>query len=187
MAALTIPLSCWVSLFDAVTGNEVTRSTYGGYARVPATLVYCADGVSFANPVAIQWNQALRSWGTISAVMLFDAETGGNELSTPLPTAGLVTIPQYSRPRIPPAGILGTFGSQPRPFGVGPYGTDRYGTWQRVVATAGVPLLLTFAPEHVCGAGAWQPAEDCGAGVWAPPAFVPGSGTWAPGPFRGVA
>jgi hypothetical protein len=176
MAALTFPLACWLGLLDIDSGGEITQPSY---ARQPVTLVYCADGVTIANPAAVQWPIAHEDWGSVDAVEVWDAPVAGTLLVS-LFTSDIEPVPQYAIARIPPAGVqmvqvafqrgfgtggfgTGGFGSGsglspvasgiPTPYGVGPYGVGPYGT-----DVQGVTVEVTFdTAAHVCAPGAWTP------------------------------
>jgi hypothetical protein len=163
MPKLSVPFDAWVGLVTASTGQEVTAVTYGNYTRQPAHMVWCADGVTIGNETTIVWGEALRDWGDITAVELWDAPSGGNRLPTaltaPLPVAAVVPVAQYSIARIPPAGLAVVFSSPLRSFGTGPFGVGPYGTTRSfAVVGAGVQLEITFDTSgHVCAPGVWSP------------------------------
>lgn len=84
--ALTPPTNLYFGLFtvapsDAGGGTEVTG---GSYARVSIannlTNFPAASGGSKQNAAAVTWPTAGASWGTVVAVGVFDAPTGGNLL-----------------------------------------------------------------------------------------------------------
>lgn len=84
--ALTPPTNLYFGLFtvapsDAGGGTEVTG---GSYARVSIannlTNFPAASGGSKSNAAAVTWPTAGASWGTVVAVGVFDAPTGGNLL-----------------------------------------------------------------------------------------------------------
>ena len=79
--AFTPPSTIYLGLFteaptDAGGGTEVSG---GGYARQSITLD-AASGGATTNSSDITFPQATADWGTIVAVGIFDAETGGNLL-----------------------------------------------------------------------------------------------------------
>jgi hypothetical protein len=158
MAVLAAPFSAYVGLQSADTGQEITRITYGNYARVLAEFDLCADGVTIANAAAIQWPIAGSDWGAVNAALLWTGSTlaqPGQLLST-VPTTAIVDIEQYSRARVAPAGISGVIIVAPRPYGIGSYGTGRYGTGN--VLSGSAVLALTFdTGQHVCEVGTWAP------------------------------
>ncbi|MEM4134314.1 MAG: hypothetical protein QXV73_03880 [Candidatus Micrarchaeia archaeon] len=80
--AFTPPSTIYVGLYttaptDAGGGTEVSGN---GYARQSVTLT-AASGGSTSNASDITFPQATGDWGTIVAVGLFDASTGGNLLA----------------------------------------------------------------------------------------------------------
>jgi hypothetical protein len=79
--AFTPPSTIYVGLFtvaptDAGGGTEVSG---GSYARQPVTLT-AASGGTATNSADIIFPTATANWGTIVAVGIFDASTGGNLL-----------------------------------------------------------------------------------------------------------
>lgn len=83
---ITAPSTVFIGLFPTDPGpsmgaaTEVSSSGGSGYARVPATftVTQLANGTVQASINALAlFNPALTSWGSIGAVALFDAQTGG--------------------------------------------------------------------------------------------------------------
>ena len=77
----TSPATVYVGLFttdptDAGTGTEVTG---GSYARKAITFGAPSNGVS-VNSVAVEFDQATASWGTVTHFGILDASTSGNLL-----------------------------------------------------------------------------------------------------------
>ena len=85
----TSPTTVYVSLHtadptDAGTGAEVSG---GSYARKSATFAAPSNGVS-ATSSDVTFDQATASWGTITHIGIWDAESTGNMLyHTPLTTS----------------------------------------------------------------------------------------------------
>ncbi len=85
----TSPTTVYVSLHtadptDAGTGTEVSG---GSYARKSATFAAPSNGVS-ATSADVTFDQATASWGTITHIGIWDAESTGNMLyHTPLTTS----------------------------------------------------------------------------------------------------
>ncbi len=82
--AYTSPTTIYVGLFtvaptDTGGGTEVS-TTSTGYARQTGTFSVSGTGTTASNSVAIEYPTATASWGTIVAVALFDAASGGNML-----------------------------------------------------------------------------------------------------------
>jgi len=76
-------LGLWtVSLSDAATGSKSGEVSGGAYARisVPASKWNAASGGSISLASAVSFATATASWGTILAVGVLDASTGGNML-----------------------------------------------------------------------------------------------------------
>jgi hypothetical protein len=79
--AFTPPSTIYLALYteapsDAGGGTEVSG---GGYARQSFTLT-AASGGATSNSADITFPQATSDWGTMVAVGIFDAQTGGNLL-----------------------------------------------------------------------------------------------------------
>jgi hypothetical protein len=77
----TSPSQVYVALFtsdptDAGTGTEVSG---GGYARQPITFNAPSNG-QVTNAADILFPIATASWGTVTHVGIYDAQTGGNLL-----------------------------------------------------------------------------------------------------------
>jgi hypothetical protein len=147
---LHFPLACFVGL--ATGGAEVTMT---GYVRQPTVLVACADGVTYANPISLQWQHATQGWGNLDTVQLWDAAVVGNLLGS-VPAGAPVTINQYDIARIPASGLAVTYDKINRPFGTGTFGTFAYGT-QRLFNASAVLLERAFDQQHVCALGIWSP------------------------------
>ena len=78
---MTTPASVWLALFttdptDADTGTEVAAASYG---RQQVTFAAGVDGAT-SNAGEIAFAQATESWGDISHIGVYDAETIGNLL-----------------------------------------------------------------------------------------------------------
>jgi hypothetical protein len=79
--AFTPPSTIYLALYtvapsDSGGGTEVSG---GGYQRQPVTLSPASEGTT-SNSADITFPTATSSWGTIVAVGIFDAQTGGNLL-----------------------------------------------------------------------------------------------------------
>jgi hypothetical protein len=79
--AFTPPSTIYLALYtvapsDSGGGTEVSG---GGYQRQPITLSPASGGAT-SNSADIVFPTATSSWGTIVAVGIFDAQTGGNLL-----------------------------------------------------------------------------------------------------------
>ena len=75
------PASVWLALFtddptDAGSGTEVATASYG---RVQITFIAPTDGTT-SNSAELAFAQATESWGTITHIGVYDAETVGNLL-----------------------------------------------------------------------------------------------------------
>ena len=82
----TIPTTLYFALFtvapsDSGGGTEVTGGSYARVAVTNNTTNFpAASGGSKGNGTAITWPTATASWGTVLAVGVFDAASGGNLL-----------------------------------------------------------------------------------------------------------
>jgi hypothetical protein len=79
--AYSSPSTTYVSLHtadptDAGTGTEVSG---GSYVRTAATFGAPSNGTS-TNSVAVEFPQATGSWGTVSHIGIWDAQSSGNML-----------------------------------------------------------------------------------------------------------
>ena len=87
--AYTSPSTVYAALFltdptDAGTGTEVSG---GSYVRKSAAFASPSNGVS-ASSADVTFDQATGSWGTITHIGIWDAESTGNMLyHTPLTTS----------------------------------------------------------------------------------------------------
>jgi hypothetical protein len=80
--AFTPPATVYLALFTVAPGETGggTEVSGGGYARKPVTFSAASAG-STSNSSDIDFGTATANWGTIVAVGLFDAATGGNLLA----------------------------------------------------------------------------------------------------------
>ena len=85
-AAFTAPATLYAAAYTANPSDSGggTEATGGSYARVSitnnATNFPAASGGAKANGTDITWTTATASWGTITAVALLDASSGGNQI-----------------------------------------------------------------------------------------------------------
>lgn len=80
--AFASPTTVYVALLTkdpTEAGNTTYEVSGGGYARQPATFDAPTDGVT-QNTYDIEFPQATADWGTITHVLIMDAQTGGNPL-----------------------------------------------------------------------------------------------------------
>jgi hypothetical protein len=76
----TRPTAWYVGLFTAAPGEAGggTEVSGGSYAREAVT--FTVSGNLATNSAAIEWPTATGTWGTITHIAVFDAETSGNML-----------------------------------------------------------------------------------------------------------
>lgn len=79
----TMPTDIYLAAFvgdpETISGAEVDANTTTGYGRQAVTMDSAASG-SQANTAAVEFPVANASWGTITHLAIFDAESGGNRL-----------------------------------------------------------------------------------------------------------
>ena len=81
-AAYTAPTTLYLALFTAVTDGEagtVTEVSGGGYAR--QSMAMTVTGNTASNTSAVEYPTATANYGTVVAVAVMDAATGGNQLA----------------------------------------------------------------------------------------------------------
>ena len=83
----TPPATLYLALFTADPGRagaQTSEISDPAYARLPVTFTAAADddesGSYCENAYDIEFAQATVDWGTVTHVMIMDAETGGNGL-----------------------------------------------------------------------------------------------------------
>jgi hypothetical protein len=78
--SVTRPTAWWVGLFTAAPGEAGggTEISGSGYTREAVT--FTVSGNLATNDAAIEWPTATGTWGTITHIAVFDAETSGNML-----------------------------------------------------------------------------------------------------------
>jgi hypothetical protein len=182
MAALSFPLTCWLGLLDVGTINEITQPSY---ARQPATLAYCADGVTIANLAAVQWRAAGEDWGNVDAVDVWDAPTAGTLLVSLL-TTEVLAVPKYAIARIPPAGLQMVQIPALRGFGTGRFGTGGFATGTGLgPVSIGPPPVSTSIPTPY-GMGLYGAGPYAGEAQGSNPSAY-GAGPYGAGPYSATA
>jgi len=76
----TRPTAWYVGLFTAAPGETGGGTEVSGNAYVRKAVTFTVSGDTATNNAAIEWPTATGSWGTITHVAVFDAETTGNML-----------------------------------------------------------------------------------------------------------
>lgn len=84
-AAFAAPATVHIALFtasptDAGGGTEVTGGAYTRLSKATTTANFTLAGNTLTNAAVFAWPDATASWGTVVAVGIFDAATGGNLL-----------------------------------------------------------------------------------------------------------
>lgn len=84
-AAFAAPANVHIALFtvspnDAGGGTEVTGGAYARLQRATTTANFTLTGNTLTNAAVLAWADATAAWGTVVAVGIFDAATGGNLL-----------------------------------------------------------------------------------------------------------
>lgn len=77
----TRPTAWYVGLFTAAPGEAGGGTEVSGNAYVRKAVTFTVSGNTASNNAAIEWPTATGSWGTITHVAVFDAETTGNMLA----------------------------------------------------------------------------------------------------------
>ena len=177
----SIPWSGWLGLGVGVDGTEIA-SGVGGYARMPVTFDWTADGITVANEETVEWPIATADWGHVTSVLIYDAPTGGVWCGEATTTISL-SVTMYQRARLQAGAFWAQFGATPTAFGTWTWGVGRYGARTFLFPTGipgiGVPyntggygfgpyqmpesgtalLEVTFdTSQHVCEPGTWAPA-----------------------------
>lgn len=76
----TRPTAWYVGLFTAAPGEAGGGTEVSGNAYTREAVTFTVSGNLATNSAAIEWPTATGSWGTITDVAVFDADTGGNML-----------------------------------------------------------------------------------------------------------
>jgi hypothetical protein len=76
----TRPTAWYVGLFTAAPGETGGGTEVSGNAYVREAVTFTVSGDTATNSAAIEWPTATGSWGAITHVAVFDAETSGNML-----------------------------------------------------------------------------------------------------------
>ena len=76
----TRPTAWYVGLFTAAPGETGGGTEVSGNAYVREAVTFTVSGDTATNNAAIEWPTATGSWGTITHVAVFDADTSGNML-----------------------------------------------------------------------------------------------------------
>jgi hypothetical protein len=77
----TRPTAWWVGLFTAAPGEAGGGTEVSGSAYTREAVTFTVSGNLATNNAAIEWPTATGTWGTITHVAVFDAETSGNMLA----------------------------------------------------------------------------------------------------------
>lgn len=80
-SAATRPTTWFIALYTVAPGEAGggTEVTGGSYARQAVTFTVTGDTAS--NNANVEWPAATAGWGTVAAVGVFDASSGGNLLA----------------------------------------------------------------------------------------------------------
>lgn len=76
----TRPTAWYVGLFTAAPGEAGGGTEVSGNAYTREAATFTVSGDTASNDAAIEWPAATGSWGTITHIAVFDAETSGNML-----------------------------------------------------------------------------------------------------------
>jgi hypothetical protein len=78
--SVTRPTAWWVGLFTAAPGEAGGGTEISGNAYTREAVTFTVSGNLATNDAAIEWPTATGTWGTITHIAVFDAETSGNML-----------------------------------------------------------------------------------------------------------
>jgi hypothetical protein len=76
----TRPTAWYVGLFTAAPGETGGGTEVSGGSYVREAVTFTVSGNLATNSAAVEWPTATATWGTITDVAVFDADTGGNML-----------------------------------------------------------------------------------------------------------
>jgi len=77
-AAYTAPSQHYLALYTAAPGEAAGGTELSGSAYVRKAVNFATSGATTSNNAAIEFPTATGSWGTVTHVGVFDAETSGN-------------------------------------------------------------------------------------------------------------
>ena len=75
------PTAWYIGLFTAAPGEAGGGTEVSGNAYIRKAVTFTVSGNTASNNAAIEWPTATGSWGTVTHVAVFDAETTGNMLA----------------------------------------------------------------------------------------------------------
>lgn len=78
--SVTRPTAWWVGLFTAAPGETGGGTEISGNGYTRESVTFTVSGNLATNDAAIEWPTATGTWGTITHIAVFDAETSGNML-----------------------------------------------------------------------------------------------------------
>lgn len=76
----TRPTAWWVGLFTAAPGEAGGGTEVSGSAYTREAVTFTVSGDTATNSGAVEFPEATGTWGTITHIAVFDAETSGNML-----------------------------------------------------------------------------------------------------------
>ena len=84
-AAFAAPANVHLALFtaaptDAGGGTEVSGGSYARLQKATTTANFTLSGNTLTNAAIFAWADATANWGTVVAIGIFDAASGGNLL-----------------------------------------------------------------------------------------------------------
>lgn len=77
----TRPTAWYIGLFTAAPGEAGGGTEVSGNAYTREAVTFTVSGNTASNNAAIEWPTSTGSWGTVTHVAIFDAETTGNMLA----------------------------------------------------------------------------------------------------------
>jgi hypothetical protein len=80
-ASVTRPTAWYLGLFTSAPGEAGGGTEVSGGSYVREAVTFTVSGNLATNSGAIEWPTATASWGTITHIAVYDAETGGNQIA----------------------------------------------------------------------------------------------------------
>jgi len=77
-AAYTAPTTHYLALYTATPGETGGGTEVSGTGYVRKAVAFTTTGNTTSNTAAVEYPTAGASWGTVTSVGVFDAETSGN-------------------------------------------------------------------------------------------------------------
>ena len=79
--SVTRPTAWYIGLFTSNPGEASGGTEVSGGSYVREAVTFTVSGNLATNSAAIDWPVATASWGTITHIAVYDAETSGNQIA----------------------------------------------------------------------------------------------------------